>query len=376
MTTRVVMLENIFSGGSLLAKTVAYDVADALAAELVTRKVARLDTQPAAGPSTAAMWGADGRSLIGPEGIKRPLMLTDPAGRPFDVDGRPLARLPYADVRGSTIWFPLNEGVSNKANDAVSGLIGSIQGGSSGPRWGQAPGLAFNGSNNRVLVTDGALGGFTHASKFICDLSTLAARGDMIVIWWMASHPATIPADCYVVGWGMNNDPAQKGGWAAGMKSTSGKMTFATRAKAGSSTVLTTMGTSGARGVNSDNTRTAMAMEIAASGVTGLLEVRVYQLTLGTDGGNSQSNVDTDTPAMVPNGTAIVDADVSNPLTLGAWADTSNSTFTGYFGSATSLMSLWNIGLQRRPYDPGIGMRICRNLRDASNVYAFPHHAR
>lgn len=371
---RVVMLENVFGGAGLglLAKNTAYNLTDTLAADLITRGVARRETAVGAAGSAPALWSADGRTLIGPDGVNRPMVVADVSGRPIDPSGRAAARLPYADVAGSTIWFALQEGSSNKVYDMTGQLIGSIQGGSSGPRWGQAPGLSFNGSNNRVAVTDGQQAGFTHSSRFVCDLSTLYSRGDMIVVWFVVSHPATLPADCYCVGWGMSADPAAKGGWAVGLKATSGKPNFYLRPKgAGSSIVTTTIGTSGARGANSDNTRTAMAFEISASDVAGLLEVRAYQLTLGTDGGNPQSNVGLDTPAMVPNGTGLVGADTTLPLTLGAWPSVDANTYTGFVGPN---MSLINVGLQRRPLDQGVGMRICRDLRN--NIQAFPAAAR
>lgn len=371
---RVVMLSSVHGGSlGLLVKGTAYDLAEAFAQDLIGRKAARLETAAAVGSGAGApaQWAADGRTLMGPDGIARNMVPTDPSGRPLDLAGRPLARLPYADVNGASIWFPLNEAASNKVYDNTGQLIGSIQGGSTGQRWGQAPGLSFNGSNNRVVVTDGQQAGFTHSSKFICDLSTLVSRGDMIVVWFVVSHPATLPADCSCVSWGMSADPAGKGGWSVGLKATSGKPNFYLRAKGGSSVITTSIGTSGARGANSDNTRTAMAFEIAASGVSGLLEVRAYQLTLGTDGGNAQSNVGLDTPAMVPNGTSVVAADTTLPLTLGAWPTVDASTFTGYVGPN---MALVNVGLQRRPVDFGVGMRICRDLRN--NILAFPASAR
>lgn len=370
---RVVMLENVLGGPlGLLAKGWPYDLSDTLATDLIGRGAARRETAVGVAGSAPAMWAPDGRTLIGADGKLRPLLVADESGRPMDPAGRPLARLPYADINGNTIWFPLQEGTSNKVYDMAGQLIGSIQGGSSGQRWGQAPGLSFNGSNNRVVVTDGQQAGFTHSSRFVGDLSTLVSRGDMIVAWFVVSHPVTLPADCYCISWGMSADPAAKGGWAVGLKATSGKPNFYLRPKgAGSSIVTTTIGTTGARGANSDNTRTAMVFEIAASDVSGLLEVRAYQLTLGTDGGNAQSNVGLDTPLAVPNGTGLPGADASLPITIGAWPSVDANTFTGFVGPN---MSLINVGLQRRPLDLGVGMRICRDLRN--NIQAFPAAAR
>jgi len=378
--TQIVMLDNALGGVGLglLTKGTTYtignstgQVSESLAQDLLTRQVARavVSAPSPQGAGLPVSWTPDGRAILGPDGTPRAVQLLDQSGRPLDRSGRPLARLFAADVQGGTVWFPLNEGTGNKVNDAVGQLVGSIQGGSSGQRWGQAPGLSFNGSNNRVVMTDGSQAGFNHSSKFICDLSTLAARGDMIVVWCVVSHPATLPADCQIVSWGCSADA--NGGWSVGLKATSGKQTFSLRAKGGSSAVQTPLGTSGARGANSDNTRTALAWEIAASGVAGLLEVRAYQITLGTDGGNSQSNVGLDTPAMVPNGTSIPDSAPTAPITIGAWPTTDGATFSGFVGPN---MSIVNLGLQRRPFDMGIGMRIARDLRN--NNLAFPPSAR
>lgn len=298
-------------------------------------------------------------------------MLLDASGRPMSSN-RALQRIPYADVTGDTIWFALDENTGNKVYDATGQLVGSIQGSNTTPRWGINPGLTFNGTNNRVVITDGDQAGFTSSARRICNLSTLVADNDMLLLWAIVSHPPTIPQDSTILSWGMNADPANKGGWAFGMKTNTGKHTFSVRPRgAGSATVVTQLGVTGAQGANSDNTRTAMALEICASQIAGLLEVKAYMLTLGTDGGQNQSNRGLDTPLLVPNGTGAPTQDVSLPLTLGAWADTSSSSFTKFMGAG---MSIANVGLKRRQIKHGLGMRICRNLRD--NPKAFPLAAR
>jgi hypothetical protein len=360
--------------GTVLLKGTTYAVSSTFGAGLVAMGVAYdvSGITPIVGAQSDVAYNPGLRSLVRDGVTPLPFMQADMSGRPLDPSGRPFGALPYADARGVLIFFPLQENTSNKVYDISGQLIGSVNGGSSGQRWGQAgPGISLNGSNNRIPVTDGLQGGFTASAKFACDLSTLAARGDQITVFGVVSHPATLPADCWLLSWGMNADAAGKGGWAVGLKGTSGKLQFATRAKGGSSTVTTTMGVTGARGQNADNTRTAWALEISAAGISGLLELRAYMLTLGTDGGNAQSNVGLDTPALVPNGTASVGADTTSPLMLGAWCDTSTSTYVGYVGPNMAMLST---GLKRDAYDAGLGMRICRDLRN--NIYALPASAR
>lgn len=296
----------------------------------------------------------------------------DEAGWLRDARGRPLSRVKgYPDAEAvAALYWPFQE---KSAAEGVTGLNGAIQGGSSLNRWGSAPGMMFNGSNNRVVTTGGLLGGFTATAKLIMDLASLTSD-EMLVAWAVNTHPASIPQDSTILSCGMNADPAGKGGWAIGLKSSSGKPTFAIRARGGTSTSQITIGTSGARGVGSDNTCTATAWEITKSKIAGLLEVRGYQLTLNVDGGNAQSNVGLDTIAAVPNGTGPVTADVSTPIMLGAWCDTSTSTYTNLMGAG---MAMCNVGIMRRPLDLGIGMRICRDLRAMGYPYKqFPMSAR
>lgn len=303
--------------GTILLKGSTYSVSASFGAGLVSMGLADdvSGTTPVTARQVPVTYNVAQRRLIADGTTPLPVRQVDPSGRALDPAGRPYAAHPYADVSGVLIYFPLQEGTGNKVYDISGQLVGSVNGGSSGQRWGQSgPGLSLNGTNNRVPVADGLQGGFTASSKFACDLSTLAARGDQITLFGIVSHPSTLPADCWLISWGMNADALGKGGWAVGLKATSGKLQFATRAKGGTSTVVTTLGVTGARGQNADNTRTAWALEITAAGVSGLLELRAYQLTLGTDGGNAQSNVGLATPALVPNGTAAVAADTSSPL--------------------------------------------------------------
>ena len=77
-------------------------LADALAQDLITRGVARRETAVGSAGTGPALWSADGRTLIGPDGVNRPMVVADASGRPIDPSGRAAARLPYADIGGST----------------------------------------------------------------------------------------------------------------------------------------------------------------------------------------------------------------------------------------------------------------------------------
>jgi len=279
----------------------------------------------------------------------------------------------YADAEGiSTIWFPFNENSGSKVYDQVSNLVGSFGGGSSTTRWNQhGPGVSPNGTNNRILVTDGTPAGFISSTKQLFDLTTLVSRGDMICAWYVVSHPTSgYATDAAVFGWGCSNEA--KGGWALGIKASNQKPIFMLRTRGGAAVATCSPGTSSLLGSGTDNTRSAVCMTIADSKVTGRLEVQAFALPLGTDGGGvSFSTVGFDTPLAVPDGTAAPSYDATAPLTLLAWPTVDGATFSNFLGPT---MALAQLGIQRRPYNPGLGMKIVRDLR--RNIRAFPDSAR
>ena len=395
------------------------------------------------------------------------LSLTDAELSAFRVNGKP-ARVAKATAQ---LWFPFSERQASTLTDAGGTLQGGIKGGST-LRWGVNPGMTFNGSNHRVECNTSLANapqyssarippgnGFTHAVSQLADLASLPAAGDMILAWAVFSHDTPIAADMVLAGFGMNADPDGKGGWAFGIKAgTPGKVQFWHRGVGGASTDVAIMPMDGVTGKANDNTRTAIALEIAA-GLDGYLEVRSYMSTLGTEGGASQNNVGCMSPLLLTGGaTSAVKGDLLNdPLMLGAWTDAvpfsrnspagtigtgaaNNFTASADFGApgpqGTTLpfnqgIWLWfgprastpaltakpywvefstlrvgtifsngpgsapinftagvaapvitptrinhfkgsiqQIGLQRRPHDAGLGMRVVRDLRDS--MLAFP----
>lgn len=234
------------------------------------------------------------------------------------------------------MWFPFNERNSSLLTDLSGTIGGNVKGGSSA-RWQAAPGLTFNGSNHRVECNASTSNapqysvarvppqeGFTHAVRRCADLNSLVADGDMIMAWAVITHPATIASDQILAGFGMNNDPNNKGGWAFGIKAGPGKVQFWHRGRSGSATDATPLTMDGVTGKNADNTRTAIALQIMASRQAGYLEIHSYMQTLGTDGGAGQNIVGCVSPLVVPTGAsgAVKGETINNPLTIGAWSDT------------------------------------------------------
>lgn len=309
---------------------------------------------------------SNGRKAVGMDGT----------GRLVDFTGRQSVALPYTDAAGeAVVWMPLLER-SNGFSDASGQLGGTISGGAMGNRFANlefAPGPRFNGTNNRIALTTGTQGGFIHNARRIGDLKSLTYGVDMVLLWAVISHPATIPADGTILSWGCNNEA--KGGWAFGVKATSGKITFNYRPKGGAATTETILGVEGARGASSDNRRTVVALEIFRSTNGAYNELRGYQKTLYTDGGNGQNNTGTSTAARALTGTA-VDYDTLTPLMIGAWCDTSAATFTKLYGSNTvgNENRIYNVGAIRRPLKIGIGMAVCRDIALAHTQ--FPLSAR
>lgn len=297
----------------------------------------------------------------------------DGSSRLFDARGRAGIQVPYSDTAAeAAMWFPLNETVPSGGMtfyDQLGQLSGGYGGGAYPRRFGGTtrPGAGFNGSSNRIALIGGSQAGFTVAARRIGDIKSLAFGTDMILMWASIVHPASIPADSAIISWGTNAD--SKGGWAFGLKQTSGKPTFWYRSRGGSATDTFALGTTGARGQNSDNLRTIMAMEIMKSSANNYIEIRGYQITTYTDGTNAQSNVGLETPLLTSNGGSGVTYDVTTPLMLGAWCDTNASTFTKLTSQGIYYS---NVGAMRRPYQPGLGMLICQDLR-ASLIQGLPY---
>lgn len=325
-----------------------------------------------------------GNNAIDPSAVQQPgasngtsTALNGFGGRLLDSAGRPFTQLPHPDTPSlATVWLPFNEGSGSLVYDQCSQLQGNMAGGgeSTNPRWNSwGPGLSFNGSNNRIPMTSGSSAGAIFSAKSLFDLSTLQARNDMIVCWAVLSHSPTVgdyATDATIFGWGCQTEA--KGGWAWRIKASNQKPMFSLRPKGGSATVDTTLGTNGLLGSTTDNGRSAICMILAYSGTSGYLEASGFSLPLHTSGTDvAYSSVGLVTPQMVPNGTGLPNYDVTGLLTIGAWPTTDSSTFANYLGPKCALAQL---GIQRRPYDIGLGMRIVRDLR--RNIRLFPPSAR
>lgn len=270
-----------------------------------------------------------------------------------------------------TIWFPLQEGSGTTVSDQSGTLTGTLQNqGTPDTTWTNLPGITFNGSNKFVPLIGGQQAGFTTSAKACGDLSTLQTNKDMILIWGVLSHPTTLTQAC-ILSWGMSADTLQRGGWAL-TTTAAGKLQIRMTSPGTNTSKTTTCGTNGMAGKAGDNTRSAFAVEIGAASVAGYLEARFYQLTLAVDGSQQQVNDDIETfLATVGAGTGPVDTTVTSPFMIGAWNSTSAAAQTLYMGANHSLV---NLGIQRRANQQGLGMMVCRNLRD--NIYAFPSAAR
>lgn len=319
--------------------------------------------------------------------------------RRYDNNGRPLSLMSYSDILGdSTIWFPLADGFQTQNGVAGSTIVADASGtayaGSGGQLngtiqgidavqscWSFLPGLYFNGStfvpitNTVGNAAQGQINGYNQSTKRVCDLSTLQAQNDMLLVWGLVSHKSN-PSAGTLVSWGMSAD-GNLGGWAVGIAG-SGKMVFQWTPAGAAGTLQTlTFNSDGVRGKQNDNTRSAVCWEICASVATpGWFEIRAYVLTVGTEGPVTQTAWNVQFAQMVPNGTGLPGPAPASPLMIGAYNTVNASTQAGQMSSKSALA---NLGLARRPHQAGLGLQICRNLRDAAAAnfpYTFPVAAR
>ena len=315
-----------------------------------------------------------GREQMGATEAQVQAMATyGPTGQhPIDLAGRVARPLEYADIPGTaTVWFPLQDPRSAAAvadyGHQIQGTV--VNAGTLRTCWGFLPGLSFDGTQYLPLTT-GAQAGYNQQLKHICDLSTLVSRGDMLVIWCVMIQK-TNPSAGTVVSWGLSADPANKGGWSFGVNG-AGKFLFGHTPQGVGGTLLSTpINTDTIRGKANDNSWTAMCLEIEAASNGTHFELRAYQQTMTTEGDISQKNYGVDFAAMAATGTGPVGSAPSSPLMLGGQYSVNTSTTINLMPSKSGLV---NIGLQRRPSAPGMGMRIVKDLRE--DVPAFPKSAR
>ena len=296
----------------------------------------------------------------------------DATARPLDPSGRVSQQLEYSDIAGTaTIWLPLQDPRSaSLVVDYGAQVYGNVVNpGALLTCWGFLPGLSFDGTQYLPLI-GGAQAGFNQQAKHIADLTTLATRGDMLVVWFVMTQK-TNPSAGTVVSWGMSADPANKGGWAIGVNG-AGKILFSHTPQGAGGTLLNTpINTDTIRGKANDNGRTAVCLEIEEAANGTHLEIRAYQQTMTTEGDISQKNYGVDFAAKAATGTGVVGASPTSPLMIGGWNSVNTSTQINLMPSKSGLV---NIGLQRRPSQPGLGMRIVKDLRD--NLLDFPKSAR
>lgn len=248
---------------------------------------------------------------------------------------------PPAGQATASVWFPLNEATGTAVADNHGSLQGTVVG--TGPQW-TALGFTGNGTDDHIECNTAnsnqpqysslivaSQEGYSGAMQHLADLASLSARGDMILISAVISHPATgLAADGMIAGFGLKADPAGKGGWGVGIRSgAAGKLRFWHTGQGGTFDQQD-VSAQGVTGNANNNTRTAVCFAIAASYVrsdsfvadNATLEVYGAQLTLGVDGGRTQNNVGLVTPSRLLNGaTAACGPNPSNPLTIGAWGN-------------------------------------------------------
>lgn len=261
-----------------------------------------------------------------------------------DSEGKPLTRLNSSAglLRRSSaehsIWWPLHTSRNRHAStvyDFTGTLRGKVKGGTTG-KWTPNLGMTFNGSNHRIECNDSdsnapqyssfvgyPIEGFTNSVLACADWSSLYSRGDMILAWAVISHAAGgLGTAGIIASFGMNNDPQAKGGWAFGVKNgASGKVQVYHRGQGASAMDVQDLSAGGVTGANSDNTRTAICLEICAAGAN-YVDVSGYVLTLDTDGGAGQNCVGMTSHNLLANaGTAGVGTAITNPMVLGAMSD-------------------------------------------------------
>ena len=323
-------------------------------------------------------------------------------GRRYDLSGRPTAQNQYMDILGdSTIWFPLQDGyqsengvpgsliVSDQSGIAYAGSSGQLNGTITPAQtpqtcWGFLPGLNFWQTGQYVPIintvatpTQGQINGFNQSVKRICDLSTLATNGDMLLLWVVLSHPSTNSTG-NIVSWGMRGDTLGQGGWAFGWQN-SGRISFQVCPTGIGATYGQALATGdGIKGKQGDNTRSAIALEVVAGANPGWIEIRSYICTLGTEGPVTQTNWGVDWLNVLAGGVAgstLPGPNPTSPLLIGSFFNTSTSVRVGNMPSGTAIA---NLGLQRRPQKAGIGMAIAKDLREMTsiNYTQFPNHAR
>lgn len=292
-----------------------------------------------------------GAELVGRIGHRR---LCDKFGNPLTRNAWPA----HMNRRGNaehSIWFPLGSALNNGQTtvyDFTGTLRGKMKGGSTGKICTE-PGWTGNGTNARIECNDSDANapqfsvfrappweGFTQAVRACADLSSLHAKGDMILMWAVFTHPISgLAADGVLGGFGMNNDPLGKGGLAFGVKSSNNKPCVWHRGQGASALDQYAMTSNSITGVAGGNTKTAICFELTPS-IAGYVDIASYMLTLGVDGGSAQSNPGMASISLLANGaTAGCGQGITSPFTIGCLPDTvpyTKNVLAGTIGTGTS----------------------------------------
>jgi hypothetical protein len=287
-----------------------------------------------------------------------------------------LAAIDRGSRGDALIWWPLRENVTTLSStptitDYSGQLSGALSGGTR--RWGNWPGLMFDGAATKVTMNSGALGGFTQAAMRCADFSTLQKGVDQITIWAVISHPTTVTGgtDRTILSWGSTQDT--KGGWAVGLGGSRERFYTTICPKNSGSLVVSACrtelagdkisGSTVSPTPNYLNSLTAVAFEFMLQD-TGYLICNAFLTPLNSDFGVGLRMQSFNSLALVPagsGGTTASTYDVTTPFTIGARSTTNSSTFTEYFGTD---MTIANLGIMRHAWDQSIGARIVRNLRE------------
>lgn len=285
--------------------------------------------------------------------------LVDRYGNPLPRHAWP-AHLNRRSAAEHSIWFPLGNalnGGQTTVYDFTGTLRGKVKGGANG-RFTPEPGWTGNGSNARIECNDSdgnapqfsvfrapPWEGFTQAVRACADLSSLHAKGDMILMWALFTHPISgLTADGILGGFGMNNDPLGKGGLAFGVKLGTGKVRVWHRGQGASAMDIQDVSMSAITGSTltgtiAGNMKTAVCLELTPS-IAGWVDVAGYMLTLGVDGGAAQSNTGCASINLLANsGTAGCGQGITSPFTIGCLPDTvpyTKNVLAGAIGTGTA----------------------------------------
>lgn len=276
----------------------------------------------------------------------------------------------------AVIWWPFRENVTTlSSTPTVSDFSGQLSGTLTGGtrRWGNWPGVMFDGAATKITMNSGAMSGFTAAAMRCADMSTLTKGVDQITIWAVISHPTTITGgtDRTILSWGSTEDT--KGGWAVGLGGSRERFYTTICPKNAGALVVANCrtelagdkisGSTVSPTPNYLNSLTAVAFEFMQQD-PGYVICNAYMLPLNSDFGIGMRLQSFNSLALVPagsGGTAASTYDVTTPFTIGARSTTNSSTFSEYFGTN---MTIANLGIMRHAWDQSIGARIVRNLRE------------